>query len=139
MRERRIAREGPRCRQVPRAFVTGVEEGLTVQGGGSLRWAQAVRSRDDIGGLYRGKRVWFVSAEIQGAGLKGKDDIGTRATTSRPTGRDFGLIIAVNAVAREFSEWGEAAKEGSPADEVRSMDWHGAKESQACVRKRAKA
>lgn len=127
-----------RCQQVPRTFVRSLQQGLTVQGGGTLRWAHAVRSRDDIGGLYEGKRVWFVSAEIQGPGFGGKDEIGTWATTSRPTGRESALIMAVDPIAREFSEWGVDTREGSPADEVRSMDWHGAKESQACVRRRAR-
>lgn len=61
-----------RCEDVPRALVDAIATGLTVQGGGTLRQAQAVKSEDF-------DRVYFVSAEIDGAGLEGSGDIGTWA------------------------------------------------------------
>jgi len=44
---------------VPKALVSGIETGLTVQGGGTLKNAQAVKSEDF-------ENVYFISAEIDG-------------------------------------------------------------------------
>jgi hypothetical protein len=51
--------------------VNAIATGLTVQGGGTLRNAQAVKSND--------KPVWFISADIDGPGMDEEDDIGTWA------------------------------------------------------------
>jgi hypothetical protein len=49
--------------------------------------------------------VWFISAEIDGPGLEGVGDIGTWAK-SGPLAVGGGLILSVNEVAQEFSDWG---------------------------------
>jgi hypothetical protein len=74
--------------------------------------------------------VWYVSAVIRGPGL-GSDTVGTWATNSLEAGE--GLIIAADSIAREFSDWGEAAAEGSPAAEVRGLENDGAQESRDCL------
>jgi hypothetical protein len=101
--------EAGECLTVPVEVVRGIEEGLTTGGVGTLRNARAVKSDDPEG--------FLISADIQAAGLEGDDDI---ATWSR-TGSDinYGLIFAVDAVAREFSDWGAGINEVSPAADFR--------------------
>jgi hypothetical protein len=77
---------------------------------------------------YDFEKVFYVSAVIEGPGRIG---VGTWATNSLQVGE--GLIIAANDYAREVTDWGEAAKDGSPAAEVRDMANDGATESQTCV------
>lgn len=87
----------------------GIADGLTTRGTGTLRDAWAVKSDDPEG--------YLISADIQAPGLEGEGDV---ATWSR-SGADLnsGLIFAVDSVAREFSEWGAAINEGSPAADLR--------------------
>ena len=47
----------------------------------------------------------MVAADIQGPGLKGADDVGDWATNSLGAG---GLTYAVDSIAQEFSDWGDA-------------------------------
>ena len=107
------------CQNVPKAVVKAIRTGLTVEGGGSLRSVQAVKSKDF-------KSVYFVSADIEGPGLEGTDDVATWATNRLKVG---GLIYSVNEVAKEFSDWGD----GGETDAQFSMDDHGAEESQVCA------
>lgn len=58
------------CLNVPAHKVDQIEAGLTVQGGGSLRKAEAVRS-----GAHRS--VYFVSADLEGPGLEGPGHLAT--------------------------------------------------------------
>lgn len=108
-----------RCEPVDDALVDGISEGLTVDGGGSLRNAQAVRSGD-----Y--KKVWFIAADIQGPGLEGSEDIGIWATNSLV---GEGLIMAVGGYATEFSDWGD----GGQTDAQLSTSDDGAQEARGCV------
>jgi hypothetical protein len=105
---------------------TPVEETTmeTVQGGGQLKGAKAVKSNDF-------ESVYYVSAELQGPGLEGSGDIATWATNSLKAGE--GLILAADAVAKEFSDWGADVGEGSAPAETMSLDNDGAEESRACV------
>lgn len=114
----------PHCMAVPPAVVKAISTGLEVQGGGSLRFAQAVKS-DDF------ESVYFVSADIQGAGLEGDDDVATWATNRLRVG---GLTFAVDSVAQEFSDWGDADK----TDANLTMDDDGAELSRDCVESVAK-
>lgn len=107
------------CERAPRALVDQISVGLTVTGGGTLRAVRAVRSSDF-------ERAYFVSAEIQGDGLEGDDEIATWAT-NRLDGT--GLVYAVDGVASEFSDWGE----GGQTDAGFSLSDDGADESRACV------
>lgn len=114
--------DGNRCEPVSRALLDGIETGLTVSGGGSLSSGQAVRS-DDF------EQVWFVAAEIDGPGLEGDGDIGLWATNSVPGGSPEGLIFAVDAIAREFSDWGA----GGATDAQLSTGDDGASEAVDCL------
>jgi hypothetical protein len=105
-----------RCETPSPQLVAAISDGLTITGGGSLRGAQAVRSADF-------EKVWFVSADLEGSGLEGDDEIATWSTNDLD-GR--GMIFSVNAVAREFSEWGSG-----PGF---SMSDEGATESAECVK-----
>jgi hypothetical protein len=113
--------ESDRCLAVPRDLVEGIATGLTVNGGGTLRNAQAVKS-NDLNDAY------FISAEIDGPGLEGDGDIGTWAK-SGPLAVGGGLILSVDAVANEMSDWGD----GRSTDAALSMSDDGADESRACV------
>jgi hypothetical protein len=115
---------GSRCLRVSNALKRGIAEGLTVDGGGRLGRAAAVRSKDF-------ERVFYVSADILGPSIEEGDAVGTWATNSLKVGE--GLIIAADSIAREFSDWGEAAGEGSPAAEVRGLENDGAQESRDCL------
>lgn len=106
-----------RCEAAPVAVVTAISTGLG--SGLTLRNAQMVRS-DDF------EEAYFVSADLQGPGLEGDDDVATWVTNNRSGG---GLIFAVSAVAREFSDWGD----GGQTDAGFSMSDDGADESAACV------
>jgi hypothetical protein len=110
-----------RCENVPPGLVQGIATGLTVGGGGTLTNAKAVKSNDF-------ERVYFISADIDGPGLEGPDDIGTWAK-SGPLRVGGGLILSVDAVAKEFSDWGD----GGSTDAMLSMDDDGAEESKECV------
>ena len=87
------------CIVVPTSVVSAIQSGLTVHGGGKLVGARAVRSRD-----Y--SSVYFVWAKIRGPGM-GTRTIGTWATNRLRIG---GLIYAVDALANEFSDWGDGRK-----------------------------
>lgn len=105
-----------RCVDVSAAKLAAIEAGLTIDGGGGLGSAAAVRSSD-----Y--SRVYFVSAVLVGPGLGG-DTIGTWATNRLGEG---GMIFSVDGTAKEFSEWGDAGGRFSAFDD-------GAQESKDCVR-----
>ena len=117
----RAATPGP-CKTAPRALVRVIAARLTEHE--TLRHAQAVRSGT--------KRVWFVSAEIDGPGLEGDGEIGTWAKEG-PLAPAGGVILAVDTVfAQVLSGW-------EPGDRTYSdvtMDDAGAEESRACVRSR---
>lgn len=113
------------CVEVPADLVAALEEGFNTAGV-TLRNAYAVKS-DDL------QNAWFISGDLEGPGLEGEDEIATWAKSGELE-VGGGLLIASEAIAREFSDWGEAAQPGSPAAEAASMENHGAEESQACVR-----
>jgi hypothetical protein len=112
---------GDQGEDVPKALVEAIATGLIVPGGGMLRQAQAVKSGDF-------DDVYFVSAEIDAAGLEGLGDIGTWAK-SGPLRVGGGSIYSVDGVAKEFSDWGDGGK----TDAQLSMEDDGAAASQECV------
>ena len=122
----------PECIPVAKALVRAIQSGLTVDGGSLRREAFAVRS-DDSNEVI--EDVWMVAAELDAPGLEGVGDVGVWATTKDPTNAsDLGLILRANGIAGEFSDWGEAAEPGSPAD-FQATD-HGVAEAINCVRDR---
>jgi hypothetical protein len=118
------ASSADRCRNVPKSLVDAIEAGLTVTGGGTLTNVKAVKSTDF-------KRVYFISADIEGSGMEepNSDDIGTWVK-SGPLRVGGGLILAVDATANEFSDWGDGRK----TDAQLSMEDEGAEESKDCVK-----
>lgn len=100
------------CQDADPALVAAIEEGLTVNGGGSLANAKMVPVPED----RRITEDWphvIVAAEITGAGME--DVVGAWGMTTD----DSGFLFALDPMAREFSDWGGAMGAGSPADEQR--------------------
>lgn len=122
-----VTAESSRCLPVGKSLKKAIGSGLTVEGGGKLGKAAAVRSEDF-------EKVWYVSAVIRGPGM-GADTVGTWASNIEPSTEDAGgLIMGADSIAREFSDWGADAAEGSPAAEVRGLENDGAQESRDCLR-----
>lgn len=81
-------------------------------GASSLRKATAVALNPPVG-TFR----FVVVAEIDGGGaLAGDGQVGAWGTSGPSAG---GLIFALDATAQRYSQWGEDATEGSPADLLR--------------------
>jgi hypothetical protein len=112
-------RAAGRCTAVPRPLVKTIATRLTVPE--TLRNAQAVRSAT--------KRVWFVSAEIDGPGLAGDGQIGTWAK-SGPLAPGGGVILSVDTVfAQVLSAW----RPGDATYADVTMEDDGARQSRDCV------
>lgn len=109
-----------RCLDVPQSIIDAIAEGLTVSGGGTLDHAKAVKSKDF-------SKVFFVAAVIHGEGM-GVGQIGVWATNHIEAAD--GLIYSVNAIANEFSDWGD----GSTTQAQLSMSNDGATEAEACAK-----
>jgi len=83
------------CLSVPDVIVDRLNSGLNINGGGSIRNLKAVKSTDF-------ESIYFISGDLQGAGLEGSGDIATFATNKL----DYtGLTLSVDTVAVEFSDW----------------------------------
>lgn len=108
-----------RCSTATSTLLSAIENGLTINGGGSLRNAQVVRSNDF-------ENVYFVSADLEGPGLDADDDVATWATNSLD---GSGPIFSVDAVASEMSDWGNS---GATQAGLNMAD-DGARESARCV------
>jgi len=115
--DRSAPADGVRCAPAL-AAARRIEGGLTVDGGGSLSNAQAVRSGDF-------DSVWFVAAEIDGPGLEERGEIGVWATNDLTDG----LIFAVDSLAKEFSDWGD----GDSTAAQFSMANDGAEQARDCL------
>lgn len=107
-----------RCEVPGRQLVDLLSGALTVKGGGSLRFAAAVRSRD-----Y--ESVYFVAADVQGPGIDGPNDVAVWATT-RLDGS--GTFLSVDAVAKGFSSLPDASK----TDAHLSLSDDGVDEARKC-------
>lgn len=108
------------CLNVPTHKVDQIEAGLTVQGGGSLRRAETVRSAAH-------RSVYFVSADVEGPGLEGPGHLATWAATELDD--RGGSVLAVSGQAKEFSEW----PDGDQTDARTTMSDPGVREAQDCV------
>ena len=111
--------QADRCLEVPEAVVASLNEGFNTEGL-ILRNAKAVKSNDF-------ESVYFISADIQGAGLEGEDDIATFTTNSLESGG--GIFMSVDGVAKEFSVFPDA----STTDAKATMSDDGAEQSRDCV------
>ena len=97
------------CQRPSKLVVSSIEEGLTIDGGGSLTNAWAVRVPVD----QQNTSGWpelLVAADLDGPGMEGGDEIAVWATSN-----GYGPIWAIDSIAREFSDWGTAAQPGSEA------------------------
>jgi hypothetical protein len=73
--------------------------------------------------------VWFVAAEITGAGIESKTAIGVWAIPGELEQPSAGTW-SVGGFANEFSDWGN----GATADMQLSMNDDGAKEAESCAK-----
>jgi hypothetical protein len=119
--EQESASESPEssCERASRKLLNAIASGLEVDGGGRLRNGFVVRSGDF-------EKVYMVAADIQGPGLEGGDDIGVW-TTNSPQAE--GVIYAVDAVAQEFSDWGDADQ----TDAAITQSADGVDEARSCA------
>ncbi|MEX1014381.1 MAG: hypothetical protein WDZ80_04440 [Candidatus Paceibacterota bacterium] len=109
-----------RCLGVPAETLSWIKSGLK-DDNITLRSAQAVRS-DDF------EKVYFVSADLQGLGLEGPGDIATFAANNID---GSGLVLSVDAVAKEFTDWFHGDREGAQFHVTMRDD--GVRESRDCV------
>lgn len=107
------------CLEVSPEKVGGIESGLEVQGGGSLRNVKAVRSGSHA-------EAYFVSADLQGPGLEGDHEIATWMTTDIEG--YGGLVVSVSEHAKGFSVFPDGAQTQARA----TMSDPGARESVRC-------
>jgi hypothetical protein len=110
-----------RCEKVSSAVLNAIAEGLTVTGGGTLRGGYAVKSKDF-------SKVYMVAADIQGTAMEGNGEIGVWATNSLD---GTGLILAVDGLAKEFSDWGH----GDTTDANITQSSDGVSEARECASK----
>jgi len=112
------------CLDVSPAVTELIASNLTIDGVGTIRNLKAVQSNDF-------EKVYFVSGDLQGPGLEGERDIATFATNNIENATGGVLVLSVNNVADEFSDWFH----GPDTDHNTTMRNHGARESQECVEK----
>ncbi len=108
-----------RCLPVPAVIAQRLNDGLNINGGGSIRNLQAVKS-SDFGSMY------FISGDLQGSGLEREGDIATFATNKMD---ETGLTLSVDSVANEFSDWPDVSTTNLDV----SMGDDGYNESRECV------
>ena len=108
------------CEEVGPALTEALATSLTVQGGGTIRGARAVRSN-------RHNNAYYVAAEIDGPGLESAGDVGLWATNSLT---DPDLLYTVDNVARAFSSLGD----GRSTPSAFSASDPGAVAALACAR-----
>ena len=111
---------GPIDAPAPEVIET-IESVLTVDGGGSLRRVRAVKSGSHA-------NAYFISGDIDGPGLQDDGPYGTWFSNSVDEVR---MILAVPAVATQFSDVGDA----SSTDAQATMSDPGARESVECARR----
>lgn len=84
-----------RCLSVPETVSQRLNDGLNINGGGSITNLKAVKSNDFAS-------VYFISGELNGAGLEGAGDIATFVMNRLDT---TSLTLSADTVASEFSDW----------------------------------
>ncbi len=109
-----------RCENASEYIVKKIEGGLNTKGI-TLRDVKVVKSND-----Y--ESVYFISGDLEGPGLDGKNEIATFATNKLDA---TGLTFSVDAIADEFSDW----PLGTNTDFNMTMNNDGAKESKDCLAK----
>ena len=87
--------EVSRCELAPDFLVQRLNEGLNINGGGSIVNVQVVKSNDFAS-------VYFVAGELQGSGLEEKGDIAVFLTNKLDA---TGATFSADNIATEFSDW----------------------------------
>jgi hypothetical protein len=108
-----------RCLNVAPKIVSAIGEGLTVRGRGKLRAVRAVR--------WTSVGFTSVSADIQAPRMMGRTEIATWSTNKIS---DYGVVMSVDALAKEFSDWADGGRSHAHL----SMRDDGAAASVACTR-----
>jgi len=109
--------KGERCEDVSQTVQDNIQIGILAETGVILTNFQAVRSEDF-------EKIWMVAALMEGPGMDG--DIGVWATNKID---DTGIILAVDGLAQEFSEW----PDGDSTDAEMSAADDGVDEAKDCV------
>lgn len=110
-----------RCLSVPESIVRRLNDGLNINGGGSITNLQAVKSNDF-------ESVYFISGILNGPGL-GRDTDLVTFVTNKLDSSGTGLTLSAEAVAAEFSDWPDIATTNLGV----SMGDDGYDESRKCV------
>ena len=88
-----------RCIDVPKTAIDSIQSGYGTTGL-TITNSKAVQSKDF-------NKVYFVAAEVDGAGLEGKGDVAVFATNSL---EPFGMVDSVNATAKAYFVFPDASK-----------------------------
>jgi hypothetical protein len=106
-----IENSAAKCVPAPGTVAT-IEDGFNISGASLVDpYAVELPEENDLGVTY------LVAAEIDDSdALSGEGDIGTWGVGDLEGG---GPIVAIDGFAQEFTDWGSAAQEGSPADVAR--------------------
>lgn len=104
-----------RCIVPPASALDWIALGLYPEDGTELSDTWAVRS-DDF------ENVWFVASDLDGPGMDGPDEIALWATSAldedgQHAPGDGGVVLSVNGIAAEFSDWPEAGDRATDADD----------------------
>jgi hypothetical protein len=111
-----------RCSTPNPEVVQLLASGLTVDGKGGLRAAQAVKSKDIA-------EQWFLAADIQGPGLDGTGEIAVWGLRNVTDLAKMSPTVWANYTAKEFSEFGVARQ-----DRWFNPNTDGLKEAEDCVK-----
>jgi hypothetical protein len=110
-----------RCLSVPDWITTRLNDGLKINGGGSITNLKAVKSKDF-------ESVYFISGQLQGAGLGRGTDIAT-FVSNKIGANETGMTFSVGAVASDFSDWPDISTTNLGVSIIND----GYSESQKCV------
>lgn len=107
----------PASQQQIETIRTGIKD---IEPNNDIQTAWAVKSNDF-------KNIWFVAAEIFGAGIQPKQAIGVWAISGDPAAP--GMTLSVNGFATQFSPY----PDGATTDAQTSMNDDGAQQALACA------
>ena len=117
---------GSDCEAASTVLVEALNSSLTIAGGGTVTNVNVMEVTDPPPAPFRGYAdgVYAVAAKFVGEGMDNTYGIWAASRDMVRTGG--GLIIGADSVTREFSEFGAAARSGSPAaeyaGEIKSSD-----------------
>jgi len=121
------------CAAVEQAVLDGIASAGTVSGL-SLRDGHAAK----LPGQFAATPIplrYAVAAEVEAAGYEGPGHMGVWLVSGITRRRELSGVLAGNELARQVTDWGSEATEGSPVDQNRdgAMDSDGAKKAEDCA------